>query len=148
AAAIRIAAGEDPSGLMLSPAIDNLDTLPFPRWDLNRPRGLGYTSRQGLFGLTRAFPMLTSRSCPEKCTYCPHRITADFRARSDENVLDEMQHLCERHRHVHFVLRDPLYTLDRERCRRIAEGIRARKLDLTYECETRMDDLDEGLIRD
>ncbi len=146
AAALRIAAGEDPSGLVLSPQINDLDSLPFPRWDLNRPRGLGYTSRSG-FGLTRAFPMLTSRSCPEKCTYCPHRITADFRARSDENVLDEMQQLCERHKKVHVVMRDPLYTLDRERCRRIAEGIRARGLDLTYECETRMDDLDEDLIR-
>src|SRR5262249_5439637 len=43
---------------------------------------------------------------------------------------------------------DPLYTLDRDRCRSISEGIRARKLNLTYECETRMDDLDEELIRE
>ena len=146
AAAIRIAAGEEPKGLVISPAIDILDSLPFPRWDLIQSSGLGYTSRRG-FGLTRAFPMLTSRSCPEKCTYCPHRIIANFRARSDGNVLDEMQELCSRHRNVHIVIRDPLYTLDAERCRRIAEGILARGLKLTYECETRMDDLDENLIR-
>src|SRR6266851_4008374 len=58
-----------------------------------------------------------------------------------------MQQLCERHKKVHVVMRDPLYTLDRERCQRIAEGIRERGLELTYECETRMDDLDEDLIR-
>lgn len=146
AAAIRIAAGEDPNGLVPSQAIDDLDSLPFPRWDVVRPRGFGYTNRK-TFGLTRAVPMLTSRSCPEKCTYCPHRITAKFRARSDENVLDELVELCALYKRVHVVIRDPLYTLDRDRCLRIAEGIRVRGLKLTYECETRMDDLDEELIR-
>jgi len=45
------------------------------------------------------------------------------------------------------VIRDPLFTLDRQRCFRIAEGIRSRSLRLTFGCETRMDDLDEELIR-
>ena len=147
AAALRIAAGEDPTGLISSPAIDDLDSLPFPRWDVVKPRGFGYTNRK-TFGLTRALPMLTSRSCPEKCTYCPHRIMAKFRARSDENVLDELSRLSKVYDRFHLVIRDPLYTLDRDRCQRIAEGIRARGLKLTYECETRMDDLDEELIRE
>ncbi len=147
AAAIRIAAGEDPKGLILSPEIDDLDSLPFPRWDIVRPSSFGYTNRKHL-GLTRAIPVLTSRSCPEKCTYCPHRITASFRARSDENVLDELQHYVRRYKRLHVVIRDPLFTLDRERCRRISQGIRARGLELTFECETRMDDLDEDLIRE
>jgi anaerobic magnesium-protoporphyrin IX monomethyl ester cyclase len=147
AAAIRIAAGEDPKGLISSPAIDDLDSLPFPRWDVVKPRSFGYTNRKTI-GLTRALPMLTSRSCPEKCTYCPHRITAEFRARSDGNVLNELVELSNFYNRLHVVIRDPLYTLDRDRCLRIAEGIRARALKLTYECETRMDDLDEELIRE
>jgi radical SAM superfamily enzyme YgiQ (UPF0313 family) len=146
AAALKIAAGENPSGLMLSPAIDDLDSLPIPRWDLVKMRRYGHTNRKRL-GLVRAIPMLTSRSCPEKCTYCPHRITANFRARSVENVVDEMEALCKLYKSVHIVIRDPLYTLDRDRCFRIAAEIIARGLDLTYECETRMDDLDEDLIR-
>ena len=146
AAAVRIAAGDDPEGHITSPAVEDLDSLPFPRWDLVKPRGLGYTRKK--FGLTRAIPMLTSRSCPEKCTYCPHRITASFRARSDENVLDELSELCRLYERVHVVIRDPLYTLDRDRSLRIAQGIRARSLRLTYEMETRMDDLDEHLIRE
>jgi len=91
--------------------------------------------------------MLTSRSCPEHCTYCPHRITANFRARSPENVLAELTELCRLYREPHVVIRDPLFTLDRERCFRIAEGIQTRGLRLSFECETRMDDLDEELIR-
>src|SRR5204863_5301409 len=146
-AASRIASGEDPKGVMTSEAMAALDSLPFPRWDLMKPRRFSYTNRKA-FGLTRALPMLTSRSCPEKCTYCPHRITAKFRARSDENVLNELVEISNLYERLHVVIRDPLYTLDRDRCLRIAEGIRARDLKLTYECETRMDDLDEGLIRE
>ena len=144
-ACLALAAGQELSGRVSSAPINDLDSLPFPRWDLIRSKRFGYVNR-GRFGLTRAVPMLTSRSCPEHCTYCPHRITASFRARSDDNVLDELTELCAQHDRVHVVIRDPLFTLDRERCFRIAEGIRARGLRLTFECETRMDDLDEALI--
>jgi radical SAM superfamily enzyme YgiQ (UPF0313 family) len=147
AAAMRIAVGEDPKGIIKSLAVDDLDSLPFPRWDIVKPRGFGYTNRK-TFGLTRAVPMLTSRSCPEKCIYCPHRITAGFRARSVENVVDEMAELTTLYKRLHVVIRDPLYTLDRDRCLLISRRIRARGLKLTYECETRMDDLDEELIRE
>jgi anaerobic magnesium-protoporphyrin IX monomethyl ester cyclase len=146
AAARRMAAGEDLRGIVMSPAINDLDSLPFPRWDLFKVRRFGYTSRQHA-GMTRALPMFTSRSCPEHCTYCPHRITASFRARSDDNVLDEMEELCRLYKHPHIVIRDPLFTLDRQRCFRIVDGILARGLELSFECETRMDDLDEELIR-
>ena len=137
AACLALARGENLNGRVSSKPIMDLDSLPFPRWDLIKSRRFGYVNR-GHFGLTRAVPMLTSRSCPEHCTYCPHRITASFRARSDSNVLDEFAQLCGEYRHVHVVIRDPLFTLDRDRCFRIAEGIRARGLKLTFECETRM----------
>ncbi|MDT5121662.1 MAG: anaerobic magnesium-protoporphyrin monomethyl ester cyclase [Acidobacteriota bacterium] len=147
AGALRLAAGEEMSGIVMSPAIDDLDTLPFPRWDLVKVRRFGHTSRSRT-GLTRAVPMFTSRSCPEHCTYCPHRITASFRARTDESVLDEMEELSKLYKEPHVVIRDPLFTLDRERCFRIADGIRSRGIKITFECETRMDDLDDHLIRE
>lgn len=145
AACFELAAGADLNGRVFSPPV-NLDMLPFPRWELIKSKRFGYVNR-GRFGLTRAVPMLTSRSCPEHCTYCPHRITASFRTRSDDNVLDELEELYRKYERVHVVIRDPIFTLDRDRCLRIAEGIRARGLKLSFECETRMDDLDEELIR-
>src|SRR5262245_61784649 len=145
-ACLELAGGNNLNGRVASAPIKDLDSLPFPRWDLIKIRRFGYTNR-GHLGLTRAVPMLTSRSCPEHCTYCPHRITASFRARSEDNVLAELAELCARHERLHVVIRDPLFTLDRDRCFRIAEGIRARRLKLSFECETRMDDLDEDLIR-
>ncbi len=51
-AAMRLAAGEELSGDVKSEAFDDLDVLPFPRWDLIKTRRFGYTSRTKL-GLTR-----------------------------------------------------------------------------------------------
>src|SRR5690242_4827875 len=145
-ACLELAAGANLHGRVVSAPVNDLDSLPAPRWELIKSKRFGYVNR-GSFGLTRAVPMLTSRSCPEHCTYCPHRITASFRTRSDSNVLDELEALCRKYEPVHVVIRDPLFTLDRDRCLRIAEGIRTRGLKLSFECETRMDDLDEELIR-
>lgn len=145
AAARRLADGESLQGVVASPALD-IDALPFPRWDIVKSRRFGYTNRRRI-GLARALPMLTSRSCPEHCTYCPHRITASHRARSVENVIAEIEELCARYPEPHLVIRDPLFTFDRDRCLRLAEEILARGLRLSFECETRMDDLDEELVR-
>jgi radical SAM superfamily enzyme YgiQ (UPF0313 family) len=143
-AGFRIAAGEIPSGVMASPAIDNLDSLPFPAWHLfNRKRG---TMARSVRALHRTFPVLSSRSCPEFCTYCPHRITAPYRSRSAENVVEEIEYVFKRHGESFLVFRDPLFTEERERAAAIAEGILRRNLKVQFEVETRLDDLDKSLL--
>jgi radical SAM superfamily enzyme YgiQ (UPF0313 family) len=47
---------------------------------------------------------------------------------------------------VHVVFRDPLFTQDRERVLALCDGIRARGLAHTFECETRLDRLDAELL--
>jgi radical SAM superfamily enzyme YgiQ (UPF0313 family) len=44
------------------------------------------------------------------------------------------------------IFRDPLFTQDRARCLGLAEEIVARGLKLRFECETRLDRLDEALL--
>jgi len=71
-----------PQGAVVSEQIDDLDSLPFPRWDLVTED----RSKMGFKFFTRpvggGYPLLASRGCPEFCTYCPHRILAGYRARS------------------------------------------------------------------
>jgi radical SAM superfamily enzyme YgiQ (UPF0313 family) len=143
-AAMRIASGEIPSGVMASPAIDDLDSLPFPAWHLF-PGGRHAVGRS-IRASRHSFPILSSRSCPEFCTYCPHRITAPYRARSAENVVAEIQEIYKRYGETYFIFRDPLFTEERERAIAIAEGILSKNLKVHFECETRLDDLDKDLI--
>ncbi len=143
-AGMRIAAGEIPSGLMASPAIDDLDGLPFPAWHLFN--GGRHAVGRSIRASRHSFPVLSSRSCPEFCTYCPHRITAPYRARSAENVIAEIEDICRQFGESYLVFRDPLFTEERERAIGIAEGILRKNLKVQFECETRLDDLDKELI--
>jgi len=129
-----------------SPAIDNLDSIPFPAWHLMLQRHHRHAVGRSLLTTRAAFPVLSSRSCPEFCTYCPHRTTAPYRARTPENVLAELEELCDRHGKIYVIFRDPLFSEERERSVGIAEGILRKNLPIQFECETRLDDLDTGLL--
>src|SRR4029079_14978902 len=96
AGVMQIAQGQIPSVIAPSPQIDDLDSLPFPRWDLvsesrRRRLGIQWSSRP----LGGGYPLLASGACPEFCTYCPHRILAGYRSRSVSNIIDELERLCD-----------------------------------------------------
>ena len=121
-AMLRLVAGDVLDGVVTSPRSSDLDALPFPWWDplsaarSARPRAVLGRPAGG------SLPVLASRSCPEFCTYCPHRIQASYRTRSVGNILDELQYLQDTRGPVHVVFRDPLFTQDRERVLASATG--------------------------
>ena len=72
--------------------IDDLDALPRPAWDLFPVREY---LRQGMgSGVDRgaAMPVLTSRGCPYRCTFCssPQMWTTRYRRRDPDDVVDEI----------------------------------------------------------
>jgi len=145
-AVMRLAQGIIPEGIVVSEQIDDLDSLPFPRWDLVTED----RSRMGLKLSTRpvggGYPLLASRGCPEFCTYCPHRILAGYRMRSIANIVDEMERLCSQVSQPYVIFRDPLFTEQRDRVVELCDEIQRRGLNLTFEAETRLDRLDVDLL--
>ena len=143
----RLFRGERLSGMVPSPQINELDSLPFPVWapllPSRRRMRVPFASRP--YG--GSLPVLASRSCPEFCTYCPHRIQSTYRFRSVTNILDELSYLEDTHGPLFVVFRDPLFTQDRDRVLELCDGIRSRRLSHTFECETRLDRLDDELLR-
>jgi len=147
AAVMRLAQGDIPSGIVVSEQIDDLDSLPFPRWDLvtedrGRKLGIKWSSRP----VGGGYPLLASRGCPEFCTYCPHRILAGYRARSIANIVDEIERLCDQVSRPYVIFRDPLFTEQRDRVVQLCDEIHLRGLTLTFEAETRLDRLDVELL--
>jgi anaerobic magnesium-protoporphyrin IX monomethyl ester cyclase len=146
-AVMRLAQGEIPSGIVVSEQINDLDSLPFPRWDLVTEgrafkSGIKWSSRP----IGGGYPLLASRGCPEFCTYCPHRILAGYRVRSIANIVDEMERLCDQVKRPYVIFRDPLFTEQRDRVVELCEEILRRGLSLTFEAETRLDRLDVELL--
>ncbi|MBI4581049.1 MAG: cobalamin B12-binding domain-containing protein [Planctomycetes bacterium] len=120
--------------------IENLDEVPFPArhlvdtsayYKIGKVQGL---RRDGEAGV-RLEQMTTSRGCPFKCTYCGKNATwgKEYRTRSAENVLDEMEHLIETYGVNRVAFQDDNFTADMERAARIFDGIVERKLPITWE---------------
>ena len=141
----RLFAGAQLNGLVPSREAADLDGLPLPRWDLLAQRSgprLPFVARP----LRGGIPLLASRSCPEFCTYCPHRILSSYRTRSVASIVEELAMLCDRFPRPYVIFRDPLFSQDRDRCLALADEILSRGLRLRFECETRLDRLDAELI--
>lgn len=82
-------------GIFKSKTIMDLDSLPFPAWDLFPVDGywsLGYAHGPKTF--KKYLPMYTSRGCPFGCAFCtiPALNARLWRGRSGKNVVDEIEH--------------------------------------------------------
>lgn len=142
-ACIRIARGEMPVGIIESMPIENLDSLEFPYWDIFPHQNFSYLPvlREKPF-----FPILSSRGCAFKCTYCPYPAFYEYRSRSVENVLAEIEYMIQSFGMKGVLFRDPLFTGNRERSAQIAQGMIRNGLHIRWACETRIDFLDEELL--
>jgi anaerobic magnesium-protoporphyrin IX monomethyl ester cyclase len=76
-----------------------VEDIPQPRWDLVPLES--YLSRGLSFGVDRGrtIPMLATRGCPYRCTFCssPEMWTTRYAARSPEDVVREMEHWIDRY---------------------------------------------------
>lgn len=139
----QLARGEIPSGAVSAGFVEDLDSLPFPRWDqfeINRFRYQIVTGR----GIT--LPMLGSRGCPYTCNYCPYLVNAKYRVRSPESIVDEIRYLVSKYNIRGIAFRDPNLTFDKQRAREFSELLLKHNLDIRWGMEARTDRLDPELI--
>jgi radical SAM superfamily enzyme YgiQ (UPF0313 family) len=94
--------------------------------------------------------VMTSRGCPWACTFCGAETTwgRGFRGQSVGYVLDALEKLLPRLPVKMVQIKDDTFTTNRKRVLELCRGIRARKLDFFWSCDTRVDVLGEELLRE
>ncbi|MBU4223044.1 MAG: B12-binding domain-containing radical SAM protein [Euryarchaeota archaeon] len=128
------------------PSIVDLDNLPFlayhllpiHKYKLHPPHGrkLPYMA------------MMTSRGCPYNCIYCSKPIFGQkFRAQSPERTVDEVEYLIDKFKIKEIVFYDDSFTLNKNRIFQLCEEIHKRKIDIIWSCETRVDLVNEELLK-
>jgi len=94
--------------------------------------------------------MQTSRGCPFPCAYyCPYPLVQgrEWRAMSPERVYKELADIVRKHKIDKVLFRDATFTLDRRRTIEICQKIIRGKLKFSWWCETRINCLDEELLK-
>ncbi len=107
--------------------IQDLDSLPFPDYEAFKLEKYTCT-------ISNTLPIITSRGCPYGCIFCSVRLSfgQHFRARSAENVVDEMQYWYKKG-WSRFEINDDCFSYDIDRAIKICDLIMERGINIKYE---------------
>jgi radical SAM superfamily enzyme YgiQ (UPF0313 family) len=94
--------------------------------------------------------LMTSRGCPWQCTFCGAENTwgRGFRGHSVQYVLDELAMALARLPVKMVQIKDDTFTTNKKRVLELCRGIRERGLKFLWSCDTRVDVLDDELLRE
>tara|TARA_B100000315_G_scaffold127921_1_gene117647 strand:+ start:19319 stop:20809 length:1491 start_codon:yes stop_codon:yes gene_type:complete len=119
--------------------MDNLDRLPFIDFSLVEIKNYKldtsswYSPKKIKIGLP--FPVLSSRSCPCRCTFCSMWLVhgPKIRFRSYKHVVDELQHHYDQYGARYFSFVDDNLTFNKKRIIKICEEIIKRGLNIQFD---------------
>jgi len=95
--------------------ISDLDTLPFPAWDLIDINAYAKFPSMASLGRRPYMTLMTSRACPFKCIYCHNIFGKNFRYRTPANILNEMNELRRNYNITEFEIIDDVFNLNKTR---------------------------------
>ena len=135
------------------PLIMDLDTLPWPDYE-----GMGADELIPLIkpgsdgGLSlshhdnpRVMPIITSRGCPFKCTFCCYElIESRYRTRNLDHVMAEINYLIERFKINNLSIKDDLFSPKKSRLIDFCERI--KPLNLHWTCSLRVTPVDADVL--
>jgi radical SAM superfamily enzyme YgiQ (UPF0313 family) len=126
-----------------SKPIEDLDGLPFPAYELLP------LSRYWATGVKRPFfTMITTRGCPYRCSFCSQEhMGYRLRQRSAKNVVSEIEKYVKGFKAKEIIMFDETFTADRKRVLEICDLIIQRNLIFRWNIRTRVDSIDEEILR-
>lgn len=131
-------------------AIENLDSLPpvaYHLLDVNAysapPRVKGCMKGKDITKL-KFSRIVASRGCVYRCVFCSsfNFWQRKYRTRSAQNVVDELQFLNSKYGVEYINFADDIFTVKKDWVVSICKEILNRKLDIVWDCETRVDYVD------
>lgn len=119
--------------------ISNLDELPFVDFDILDLKNYEFDTSKWYspknIKIGTPFPILSSRSCPWRCSFCAMWLVQGptTRFRSPRHVVDEIQSLYDKHGVRYFSFLDDNLTLNKKRILAICDEIIKRGLDIQFD---------------
>lgn len=103
------------------PPIQDMDKLPFPAYDIVDIEEYSSYVSQSTYRTEKYMNLFTSRACPYSCIYCHSIFGKKFRARSPENVLEQVRHLYEKYDIRRLEIVDDIFNCNLLRGKRILD---------------------------
>ncbi|OGW83041.1 MAG: hypothetical protein A2987_01780 [Omnitrophica bacterium RIFCSPLOWO2_01_FULL_45_10] len=127
--------------------ITDLDSLPFPAWNLFPMEVYINNSTQShvSFGL-RSINISTVRGCPYDCTFCSHPFGRTTYARSARSIVDEIKEL-KRLYGIQFIdFSDDLFLFNERRVLKLCDAMTSNNLKIKWSASARVNLVNEKLL--
>lgn len=121
--------------------IEDLDKIPFPAIDL-----LPFKKYFALSVRQPFFSVVTSRGCPYSCSFCFQGYLGNYRARSPENVTQEMEQLTAKFKIREIIIFDETFAAETKRAVEICDLIIKKRLKFSWDIRTRIDLINPDLL--
>ncbi|MBN1246502.1 MAG: B12-binding domain-containing radical SAM protein [Anaerolineae bacterium] len=128
------------------PLIRDVDAIPFPARDLvdYAPYREAWRRHHGHFAMS----IIATRGCPFSCAWCQKAVFGrSFRPRSPESVAEEMRHIKVVHKPDFLRIVDDAMGIDKAWVRKWHDEVLAKDAVIPFECLSRVDLVDEEVIR-
>lgn len=109
--------------------IKNLDDVPFPSME-----HFQYDKYRTYIDGVRATNIMSSRGCPFKCIYCYHNLLGNYRHRSPENVVAEIDMLRTEYGFQGFSFYDDNITVKRKYLEALCDKLENEQKGITWSC--------------
>lgn len=126
------------------PPIMNLDSLPFPAWELLDDFPSKYHPALFKYKRLPSTHIISSRGCPHKCIFCDTSVfSRRVRFHSPEYVLEMVDFLVKYFKIKEIVFEDDQFLVKQERVAEICEGLLNAKFDIAWSCSGRVDSVND-----
>lgn len=128
------------------PPVQNLDTTPFPAWDVFPMEdycrsAIGIGQDPSVKGMV----VNTSKGCVNACNFC-YRMERGIRLRSIDNVMDEIKILYHKYGIRYFFFCDEIFVVSKKRILEFERKLEKTGMNITFACDSRVDVMDRELV--
>ncbi|MFA7254800.1 MAG: radical SAM protein [Candidatus Omnitrophota bacterium] len=119
------------------PLIENIDTLPFPAYELFPVDYYKLLRMPHATNRDFAMPVLSGRGCTFTCNFC-YRMDEGFRPRSNESIVDEIKFLKKKYGITYIAFSDELLMSSVQRTLSLCESFLEHDLKIKWDCNGRL----------
>lgn len=137
------------SQIIKNPAVDfikNIDSLPKPARHLLPMERYKLTASRTKY--SRFCPtIILARGCPFDCKFCSHPFGRTFRHHSVERIIEEIREIKQQYQANQFNFEADTLTFNKKFIIELCDAIIREKLDIKWTCESRVDTVDEIILK-
>ncbi|MHC4474188.1 MAG: B12-binding domain-containing radical SAM protein [Planctomycetota bacterium] len=131
------------------PPIKDLDSMPFPAWDLLDGFPSEYHPALFKYRKSPSTHIVSARGCPNECVFCDTSVFGrQMRFHSPDYVLEMVNYLVKKFKIKEIVFEDDQFLVKKERVTKICEGLLKAELGVSWCCSGRVNSVNDlGLLK-